>query len=77
MLTTNDEGGFAKKEWRRTFKIVMLKDVGVGWQIERTRDLFPLWITPEEAEPTHHFQSKLSNIRVTDYQKDLGTLDLN
>ena len=76
MLTTNDEGGFTREEWRRTFKLVMLKEVGVGWQIERTRDLYPVWIEPKAAMPKHSYRPKLSNIRVTDYQKDLGSLDL-
>jgi len=62
--------------WRRTFKLVWLKDVGPGWQIVQTRDLYPVWTDPTHALPKHHFRDKLSRIRVTDSIKDLGRLDI-
>ena len=62
--------------WRRTFKLVWLKDVGPGWQVVQTRDLYPVWTDPAHALPKHHFRDKLSRIRVTDSIKDIGHLDL-
>jgi len=62
--------------YRRTFKLVTLKDVGPGWQIVRTRDLYPLTVPPSDARPKHHFSSSIQGIRVSDYVKDLGAVDL-
>jgi len=62
--------------FRRTFKLVWLKDVGPGWQIVRARDLFPKWADPKQALPSHHFSSALSRIRVADGTKDIGAIDL-
>ena len=61
---------------RRTFKLVMLKDVGPGWQIVRSRDLFPIWATDANKLPTHHFEKSLSRIRVADKVKDIGEIRL-
>ena len=64
---------------RRTHKLVMLRQVGPGWQIERTRDLYPIWIETHETRllrPAHHHRPDLSGIRVTDHVRDLGTVDL-
>ncbi len=62
--------------YRRTFKLVVLKQVGPGWQIARTRDLHPIWITPDKMTVKHRFKSELSGLRVTDSIKDLGNLML-
>lgn len=59
---------------RRTFKIVMFKDVGPGWQIVRSRDLYPLWT--EYGKPVHHHSDRLGNIRVTDHVTELGSINL-
>ncbi len=63
-------------QYRRTFRLFMLKDVGPGWQVVRSRDLYPIWTSPNHATPKHHFEPKLSQIRVTDQVKDIGTLTL-
>ncbi len=63
--------------FRRTFKLVILKDVGPGWQIVRARDLYPKWTDPKHPLPSHHFAESLSGIRVADKIKDLGELSLN
>ncbi len=70
------KGQWKRDDFRRTFKLVILKDVGPGWQVVRTRDLYPVWTTPEFANPAHHFTEALSGIRVADTVKDLGELDL-
>jgi hypothetical protein len=63
--------------YRRSTKIILLKQVGPGWQVVRTRDLFPTWARKENMFPTHHYSTKLSRIRVTSRVKDLGELDLS
>ncbi len=65
--------------YRRTHKLVILQQVGPGWQIVRTRDLYPVWVEFNEKNrlrPTHHFRSELSGIRVTHQVRDLGEISL-
>jgi len=61
---------------RRTFKLIWLKDVGVGWQVVQKRDLYPVTAAMNLMTPTHHFSKSLSKIRVTDQVKDLGEISL-
>ncbi len=61
---------------RRTFKLIWLKDVGVGWQVVQKRDLYPVTIDPKFQTPTHHYSKILSKIRVTDQVKNLGEIEL-
>jgi hypothetical protein len=63
-------------DYRRTLKLVMLKDVGPGWQIVRARDLFPVSVKPTLAQPRHHYAVVLGGIRVTRAIKDLGEIHL-
>ncbi|MFO7937872.1 MAG: hypothetical protein R6V06_09750 [Kiritimatiellia bacterium] len=60
---------------RRTYKLIWLKHVGVGWQIVRKRDLYPVTVPLKELKPKHNYTKKLSGIRVTNKVKDLGTID--
>ena len=69
-------GASNRPDFRRTFKLVILKDVGPGWQIVRARDLYPVWLKPGTPLPGHHFTTSLSQIRVADQMKELGDLDL-
>lgn len=62
---------------RRTFKLVILKDVGPGWQFVRSRDLYPLSVQPGLGLPRHHYSEALTRVRVTDYVKDLGEFSLS
>lgn len=62
--------------YRRTLKLIILKDVGPGWQFVRARDLYPLYVDPTFAQPPHHYTDALTGIRVTDTIKDLGELRL-
>ena len=64
------------EDYRRTFRLFVLKDVGPGWQVVRSRDLYPIWTKPNHATPAHHFDEQLSQIRVTDQVKDLGSITL-
>lgn len=65
------------KPFRRTFKLVILKDVGPGWQVERARDLYPIWTTKDKVIASHQYSKALSNIRVTSTINDLGNINLN
>ena len=63
--------------FRRDFKLVILKDVGPGWQISRTRSLYPIWDHQKRSTPPrHHFSEALGRVRVADGVKELGELDL-
>lgn len=64
------------KDFRRSLRLIMLKDVGPGWQYERSRDLYPTWCKPQFANPKHYNVKELGRIRVTDEIKDLGGLRL-
>lgn len=70
------DGKWEREDYRRTFKLVMLKDVGPGWQIVRTRDLYPVWSEPDRPMPRHAYRRELARIRVADRVKDVGELDL-
>lgn len=71
------KGEWKRDDFRRTFKLVILKDVGPGWQVVRIRDLYPVWVAPHFIRPKHHFSEALAGIRVADKIKDLGELDLS
>jgi hypothetical protein len=77
LLMETFNGKSSRDDFRRTFKLVLLKDVGVGWQIARARDLYPVWVDPKRGLPEHHFSAALNQIRVADQVKDLGELDLS
>lgn len=63
-------------DYRRTFKLIMFKDVGPGWQVVRARDLYPVSVKPGSEGSRHRFTKVLSGIRVTRSIKDLGELRL-
>ena len=75
-LRDKDSIGVHNSDFRRTFKLVTLKNVGPGWQIVRARDLYPVWANPKHALPSHHYTTTLNQVRVADQVKDLGALDL-
>ncbi len=65
-----------KGESRRTFKLIWLKDVGVGWQVVQKRDLYPVTVVMDLLTPKHHYAKVLAKIRVTDHVKNLGEIEL-
>jgi len=71
-----DSIGVHNSDFRRTFKLVILKNVGPGWQIVRARDLYPVWADPKHILPSHHYSATLNQIRVADQLKDLGDIEL-
>jgi hypothetical protein len=66
----------ALKGFRRTFKLIWLKDVGPGWQVVQKRDLYPLTVDAAGLNPRHHYAAGLSKIRVTNSMKELGQIEL-
>ena len=71
---TTYKGEFSREDHKRTVKLVMLQDVGPGWQITKTRNYNPYWAKPGTPLPKHNFSSALSKIRVAEEPKDLGNL---
>jgi hypothetical protein len=73
----SDSMGPGHEDFKRTYKLFTFKDVGVGWQVVRARDLYPTWVKPViVAPPKYTFTKSLSGIRVTDELKDVGDLDI-
>ena len=71
---TTYKGEFSREDHKRTVKLVMLQDVGPGWQITKTRNYNPYWAKPGTPLPKHNFSSALSKIRVAEEPKDIGNL---
>lgn len=71
---TTYKGEYSREDHKRTVKLVMLQDVGPGWQITKTRNYNPYWAKPGTPLPKHNFSSALSKIRVAEEPKDLGNL---
>ena len=76
LLWEAHEGSFKREDFRRTYKLIMLKDVGPGWQVERARDIYPIWCEPKLVKPRHNYSRALARVRVADSVKDLGEIDL-
>lgn len=72
-----DKASTNGSDHRRSFRLLMMKDVGPGWQIARSRDLYPTWTKPQYNNPKHHYVKELGRIRVTDAIKDIGGLRLS
>ena len=64
---------------RRSFKLVLLEDVGPGWQVVKTREIFVRQIDPGSGHDVvrHAYRPAISGIRVVDSVKDLGEIDLS
>jgi hypothetical protein len=73
---TTYKGQFEREDHKRTIKLVMLQDVGPGWQIVKARNYNPVWAKPGTPLPKHHFTSALSKIRVAEEPKDIGNLNI-
>ena len=77
LMVAYKPGEFFREDFKRTYKLFTFKDVGVGWQVVRARDLYPAWVKPVlVAPPKYTFTKSLSGIRVADELKDLGDLDI-
>ena len=69
--------GVWRKEHRRAYKLVLLEDVGPGWQVARTREIYTVMMAPGTGESEVRYSAGLSRIRVIDSVKDLGLLTLD
>ncbi|MFM8981680.1 MAG: hypothetical protein ACKOLA_02010 [Spartobacteria bacterium] len=74
LFMTTYQGKSEREDHKCTIKLVMLQDVGPGWQITKTRNYNPVWVKPGTPLPKHHFSPALSKIRVADETKDIGNL---
>ena len=61
---------------RRSLKLVLLEQVGPGWQVVRTREIHTTMVRPGTGPLTHHSAPGIGSIRVTDSVRDMGILDL-
>ena len=76
LTMTTYKGKFERDDHKCTIKLVMLQDVGPGWQITKTRNYNPVWVKPGTPLPKHHFSPALSKIRVAEEPKDIGNLTI-
>ena len=74
-VVKGDDTTLEKNLGRRTYKLIWLKHVGVGWQVVRKRDLYPVTVPLTELNPKHNYSKKMSRIRVTNKLKDLGEIN--
>ena len=73
------EGPVVREGYRRTHKLVTLQQVGPGWQVVRTRDLFPIWVDydkEQELKLAYNHAPILNGFRITTSVRDIGPLDL-
>jgi hypothetical protein len=63
----------------RSLKLVLMQDVGKGWQMVETREIVRTEVAPTMRKGIlpHHYNPILSGIRVTDEIKDLDALNLD
>ena len=72
MLDINDT---VYTDHRRSIKLTILKDVGPGWQIARSREIDVRFFKPG-GTMKHSYAKELSRIRVIDEVKDIGQIRL-
>lgn len=71
---TTYKGQFSRDDHKCAIKLVILQDVGPGWQITQTRNYNAVWVKPGTPPPKHNFSPALSKIRVAEETKDIGNL---
>ena len=82
-VRTKSAMGFYDGKWypdhRRSFKLVLVEDVGPAWQVVKTREIYVTQIKPASGKDVirHVYKPYLGRIRVTDKMKDLGKIDLS
>jgi len=62
---------------KRNYKLMLLEDVGPGYQVTRSRDIVSKFVDPGKEVPRWNYRPYLSSIRITDKIKELGKLDLS
>ena len=76
LTSTGFNDGAAYTDHRRSLKLVLLEDVGPGWQVARTREIFVIMVKPGTGHIRHEYNPKLGGIRVVDEVKDLGQVSV-
>jgi len=82
-VRTDRAMGFIDGKWyrdhRRSFKLVLVEDVGPAWQVVKTREIYVTQIKPASGKDVirHVYRPYLGRIRVTDKMKDLGKINLS
>jgi len=71
-----DYAGARYTDHRMSHKLVLLEQVGPGWQISRTREFYACFVKPGTRKPHFIHRRVLSRIRVVDSIKDLGDVNL-
>jgi hypothetical protein len=74
---TTDMAGHRYSSHKRNYKLVFLEDVGPGYQVARTRDIYSKFIASDKDVPQWNYRSYLSGIRVIDSVKNLDKIDLS
>jgi hypothetical protein len=69
--------GVVYPEHRRSLKLVLLEEVGPGWQVVKTREIHTVMVKPGTGMQDHFYRKVLGGIRVIDKVKDLGDIDLS
>ncbi len=67
-----------RKRWKFVYKLMIFKDVGPGWQVKKTREIYYHWVpqAQEAVYPKVSFSKDINRIRVSDYVKDIGKIYL-
>jgi len=68
--------GTVYTDHRRSLKLLLVQDVGPGWQVERTREIFVAQIKAGKNVYEHVYRKTLGGIRVLDKIKNLGQINL-
>jgi hypothetical protein len=75
---SEDYGGVKFTDHRRSIKLIHLLNVGPGWQVASTREIYVTFVKPGTgADIRNVYRPWLGGIRVTDKIKDLGEIDLS
>jgi hypothetical protein len=69
--------GVVYPDHRRSLKLVLLEEVGPGWQVVKTREIHTVMVKPGTGMQDHYYRKALGGIRVIDEVKDIGGIDLS
>jgi hypothetical protein len=69
--------GAVYPDHRRSLKLVVLEEVGPGWQVVKTREIHTAMVKPGTGLLAHVYRHNLGGIRVIDQVKDVGDIDLS
>lgn len=76
LTSTGFSDGKPYHDHRRSLKLALLEQVGPGWQVADTREIYVKMVKPGTGHVAHVYARNLGRIRVVDSVKDLGVIDL-